>query len=235
MLAYEVRTFALGGRSYLLLPKLVPAQVELISRRLEGLGFRVNSRGILSAKNEGKSVHVDSQGLCWSNVDVTDEVGPVVPELLSLPKQPASYGKVAGMYLNTVPHTLNRKVRFSLRVETGRNWRLLREHGFSGLSPDEHLVVSRVLALGGGRVQMVTDFPTADSRSRVIGKRLYYTSSLDAAEAVETLRMAGEEKRRNSYLPDDGILELESPISRALTAWEDAFHDLGEWCYFELR
>jgi hypothetical protein len=233
MLTYELLQLDIGDRSLILMPRLVSAQLDLLSARLSSLGFRVTTGSLLTAKRPGQTIHISSSGYCLSNQDPTDHVAPAIPELLAVPKQSVPATALMGTYLQTKHSAPGVAVRFTPRIESGILWTELRRADNCGLTPDEHFVLRAVLKAASGRCTLLTDFPVEGSRIKVIGRRQYYISSLTLSEASSTLRVAGRRGERNSYLPRDGIVRLASlrPFShRQLVGISNG---LGEWCYLQ--
>lgn len=233
MLSYELLQLRLGDREYLLLPKLVPAQLEILAGRLSQAGFDVAAAATITARRPGQVIHVSPAGLCWSNLDPSDAIAPVIPDLLGVQKRPARVGAVLGEYFRARRVGQSVSLRLSLRVESGPLWTRLRKADACGLAPDEHSVVSAVLAACSGRCAMLTDFPVEGSKVRVLGNRQYYSSSLACSEAASTLRLASRKEARNSYLPEDGVMSLGSMNRIPHGQWVDVLRGLGGWCYLD--
>jgi hypothetical protein len=77
----------------------------------------------------------------------------------------------------------------------------------------------------------LSDYPTDGCSVRIIGKRQYYESVVDPADAASDLRMVGSKGVRNVYLPRDGLMRFEGlklPIHAEMV---ELLRSLGEWCY----
>lgn len=229
---FRFSPFDLAGRQYLLLPKLNDAQAALLRLRLAEVGYRVVRGRELKATSGKAVIGVDRAGLCWTNGSLDDPIAPVIPKLLSLPKEPASAESMFESYcvIRATPEGV--VARLSLRMETSGLWDRLREAGVSALTPDELAVARLLLSHAVGKVSVLTDFPTESCRVRRIGRRQYYECRLDAREAAEGLRSSWERSPRSAYLPRDAILRVGSlrPISSEELAGGMA--SLGDWCGF---
>ncbi|HME19688.1 MAG TPA: hypothetical protein VKF15_08145 [Nitrososphaerales archaeon] len=233
MLRYELLQLTIGDTEYVLLPKLVPAQLEILANRLSKTGFHMTEGATLTARRPGQAIRVSPAGLCWSNRDPTDAVAPAIPDLLAVQKRPARGGAVLREYFQAKRAGRSPSLRFHLRVESGPLWTRLRRADACGLAPDEHSVVQTALAAGTGQCTMLTDFPVEGSRVRVLGRKQYYVSSLACSEAASTLRVAGRKEARNSYLPEDGCVSLGSMRNISHRQWIDVLKGLGGWCFWD--
>jgi len=231
-LRFRVHQFQLGGKHYLLLPKLNSSQVEVLAKRFAEIG--VVTRGALLVVNSRQGpISVSDAGLCWSSFDPGDVVLPAVPNLLSCPKEDAQMETVKARYLRTSRSQEGTTVRVLPRLESSSLWRELRASGGCALAPDEHAVVSTLLRGARRKCEMVTDFFVGGSVPLVYGRKRYFGSKLGPDEAALTLRVAGERGLRNSYVPNDGALGPISASALRRRNWLDLFGDLGEWCPFE--
>jgi hypothetical protein len=220
LLRFRVHQLVLGGRHYLLLPKLNRKQLDFLRRELGG----VSALGGPSHNSSETAIHVDRAGLCWSNRDPADAVLPLIPEILSMPKENATREAILGMYF-AADGTCG---SIRTRLEASSNWRRLRGAGECGLTPDEHAVAGSVIRAGGS-CTVVTDYASEGSSAEVWGRRRYFRSELPSSEILGSLRTVGERRDRNSYLPQDGLLKLRRQEgSEALSAVEE----LGDWCSF---
>ena len=233
LLKFELVGLSIGGKEYLLLPKLVPSQMEILADRLSKTGFAVERGPVLTAKRRGHVIRVSPAGLCWSNRDPSDAVGPAIPDLLEVRKVPVSLGELARLYFRMRRAGSRSYFHFTPRVESGPTWVSLRRAGASGLSPDERSVIRAAVGSFEGRCEVLTDFPLDGSRARLIGRRLYYASALTGPELSSTLRAVGVSAARNSYIPENASIALERPISTQ-ESLREAMRGLGEWCYFDL-
>jgi len=233
LLRYVPLQFSLGESEYLLLPKLVPSQLETLSDRLSETGFMVSAGTTLTAKRRGQTIHVSTAGICRSNRDPMDAVAPAIPDLLRAKKEPTPVSAVMSAYFRSERVGQRILLRFLPRIESGSLWARLRRTDTCGVTPDENSVASFVLSCGIGHCKMTTDFPLEGSRVRVLGGRQFYDSSLPCSEAAATLRLAGQRRERNTYLPEDGVVELDSIEHPARGRWVGLLKDLGEWCYLD--
>jgi len=234
MLEYTFQQLELGGRHYLLLPKLVHSQVDLLRSRLSSLGFVVRGKDELVAKRPGQTIHISPAGLCWSNLDPSDAVAPVIPSILNTPRQETALATLKRAYFDSRSRSHGVVVRFNLRLEAGPKWSELRARDECALSPDEHLVVRSVLAASSGLSLFLSDFPVRGSRVVIIGRRQYYHSYLAPHVAMATLRVAGRKGERNVYLPRDGIIRLRS-LDTSRDTLRRILNGVGAWCSQENR
>lgn len=230
MLSYAVRQLELAGRHYLLLPKLNSSQMDALAGRLEGLGRAVEAAPLLVARSPGGSVTVDPKGLCWGVLDPADLILPAVPGLLAIPREGARAGEIRGMYYRVAGMGRKTLLRLSTRVEASASWDRLRAAGDCGLSPDEHLVATRLLKPLDAPCRVVTDFIADNSLPFRVGRTTLFASDLTGSEVASTLRAGGERKARNTYLPRSGIIEIRGREIPSLP--DDDLDDLGDWCSF---
>ncbi len=235
MLRYRLHQLQLRKGMFILLPKLIPSQIDSLRQRLIGLGFAVTGDPRLTARRLRQTIHVNPAGFCWSSQDPTDAIVPLFPDLLAGPKQTVQLGVLKGSYFRAEPTQSGVDVRFSPRVDGGSLWTELRAAGDCGLAPDEASVVRAILSSASGKCRLLTDFPVEGSRVRLIGRRQYYESVLNTSEAAPTLRVVGRRAERNSYLPRNGAVHLESPNLPSRAEWVELFESLGEWCYLRTK
>ena len=232
MLRFKVHQLQLGGKYYILLPKLSAGQVGLLRERFSDLGYEVESKGLLSGRSRKGVIQVDPSGLCWSASDPADAVLPAMPALLACPKETIPAGALKRLYYAKVSQGSRQPViRFLPRMESGPLWRRLRSLGGCGLAPDEHLLLSALLKRSLAPCTLLTDYPTEGSSAKRFGTRTYFVSTLDPSEASATLRAVGERGIRNAYLPRDGLVSLNEPLLPEMEL-SVLFRELGEWCYF---
>lgn len=233
MLPFKVHELKVGDRNYILLPKLNRMQMEVISKRLIKSGFSVLSSGRLSAMSQEATIRIEPSGICWSAADPADAVLPAIPDILACPKEKVQAKELQGMYFTASRLKGISNVRLSTRIESFSNWDRLRTSGASGLAPDEHCVASFVIEEAAGNCQLLTDFPTEGSAPTLCGSKLYFESNIGATEALNTLGAVGRRQARNSYIPRAGILRL--AVTRfSSNKLAGLFHELGEWCSFEM-
>lgn len=231
MLRFKVHQLQLGGKHYLLLPKLNSFQVEILARRLAEIGTVHIGAALVVSSREG-TMRVSHEGLCWSSFDPSDAVLPAVPSLLSCPKEEVPVETVKGKYLRASQSKERVTYQLLPRLESSSRWRELRASGGCALAPDEHALVSFLLERVRGKCQMITDFHVDGSTALVLGRRRYFKSRLGPKETTSTLRAAGERLQRNSYIPMDGRIDLGLPFAPSPDDWSGLFAELGEWCPF---
>jgi len=214
---------------YLLLPKLNSLQMEILAKRFAVIGTVRRAASLVVSSKEGK-IRVSDEGLCWSSFDPSDAVLPAIPALLSCPKEMASMEAVKSKYFRTSRSSEGTTFHVLPRLESSSRWRELRASGGCALAPDEHAVVSFLLGRASGNCEMITDFPVEGSTPLVLGRKRYFDSRLNPAEAISTLRVVGEREQRNSYIRRDRSLRLSSVPAISRRDWIDLFADLGEWC-----
>lgn len=221
-----------GGLYFLPLPKLNLSQRGAIAARLKDLGYRLNIGRVLRASSSSGFLRVDSSGLATSNLDMLDPLAPIIPHLLEAKKESVPSDVLAGMYFDVRGARRKHIVRLKVRAESSTLWRELRAANESLLTPDEATAVRFLLSRAEGRVEVVTDYPTEESKVRQIGRRVYFSSMIDVAEFASNLRTVEGQKPRNAYLPTSAVLGLQhfhAPTEDELVRVLD---DLGEWCYF---
>jgi len=224
MLPFKVHHLEIRGKHYLLLPKLNDKQMGILVGRLERNRFSVLRASSILARSARGTIHVDSSGLCWGYFDPEDILLPVIPDLLSCPKQAIPLEAMKDLYFRSKGSS----ARMVTRVETGTAWKCLRASGDCGLTPDERAVTLEVVGEAGA-VRLVTDYSGADPTYHTFGHRRYFEMAVNSEEAESTLRSAGELRARNSYLKCDGGL---GPRMGILPHLRETFSELGEWCYF---
>lgn len=231
--AFRVNELDIVGRHYILLPKLNNAQMGALAIRLTESGFLVRRSNVISATSAKGVIHVDPRGFCWSVFDPSDEILPVIPDLLETPKEREPLPELMGSYFMFAKSSANTVVKMSTRVESSTLWKALRTSGECGLTPDEHAVVSFLFKKAKGECRLLTDYPTDGSTLRIYGRRRYHESELRPPDAGSTLRSVGRKAFRNSYIPRNGALMFESLDLPSREELAHLFQDLGEWCYFE--
>ncbi len=231
LLPFKAHHLQVGGRHYIILPKLNKEQTGIMVGRLAREGFSVRQGSSITAASSKCVIHVEPLGLCWSSSDPSDYILPSIPEILGCKKEATTVGALLGMYFATFSVHGSSIVRVSPRLESLGNWDGLRSSGGCGLAPDEHMVAQLVLGGARGSCSVITDFADAGSIPFYSGGRLYFRSRLPVRRASETLRVVGSAKRENSYLPRDGILRLPGLVldRRTLLAGVEG---LGDWCAF---
>jgi hypothetical protein len=234
LLRFRFHQIVLGDRFYLPLPKMTPRQMRLIRERLESIGFRTALKNTLRATKAGVTIVVDPSGLCWSNEALSDAIAPVVPEMLRCDKKTVSHRALRGLYFASERHGQELHLRLSPRMEFDSLWDELRATGACALTPDEKRVYSALLSRSPTDTPLLTDFPVQGCVVRRIGRREYYDSKLEPSEAASSLRVLGSKGERNSYLPRDSLLALQSTALREETMG-GFLDDLSEWCFMSAR
>jgi hypothetical protein len=206
-------------------------QLEIIQLRLASSGYAISRSKVLRAAKGTVVLHVNPAGLCWSNADITDVVAPIIPEMLEAKKDRTPLEAIKGGYFSISTAGRRSVLRFNPRVESSSFWGELRATNVCGLTPDECEVYSYVLSQTSGCCQVVTDYPTEGCRIRRIGRRQYYQSTVETAEAASNLRVVGEQRVRSVYLPKTNLIQLTSMPGLSPRDLEELFLNLGEWCY----
>jgi hypothetical protein len=160
-----------------------------------------------------------------------DILAPLIPEILEVKKMHQVFDGNSNPYYRTKSAGRQSFVKFTPRMESLSLWRELRMTGESGLSPDEALAIYHVLSPRNGRVEVVTDYPSANSKLLQIGNRMFYSSFLEVREFLSNLSIANEKKTRNAYLPRNPIVTVERLASAAEVPSKNLSNELGEWCY----
>ncbi len=221
-----------GGQYYLPLPKLNLSQQGAIAARLKDLGYRLNIGRVLRASSSSGFIRVNSSGLATSNMDMLDPLAPLIPRLLEAKKEGVPSQVLAGMYFDVRGARRKHIARLKVRAEGSTLWRELRAANESLLTPDEAAAVRFLLSRAEGRVEVVTDYPTEESKVRQIGRRVYFSSTIDVAEFASNLRTIDGRKPRNAYLPTSAVLALQHFQAPTKSELAKVLADLGEWCYF---
>ena len=231
LLSFTVNQVHLGRLHYILLPKLNRGQMQALSQRLGVPGYSNHLRGVLTARSDAGTIHVDPAGLCWSNADPADAILPAIPALLPERKERIPLEELKGMYFTSARIKGETVVKLRTRIEASSRWEALRASGGCGLAPDERAVALFLTERLEG-CNLLTDFSTDGSTPRRCGRRIYFDSMLGAADAMSTLRIACEIQTRNSYLPRDNVLRSRGHLSLSRRHLSELFVELGEWCYF---
>jgi len=232
LLRFKVFQFHLGGRHYLLLPKLNSIQMRAFARRFETKGYSINIGEAITARSGESIVHVLPAGFCWSSSDPSDAVLPAIPDILSFPKEASPLRKIESKFWKMASAKGDAVVRLTRRIEAYSLWDKLRASDQCGLSPDEHAVARFMMGRANRNCSVLTDYPTDVSVPKILGRRRFFDSSLSPGEAIATLRVAGGRDTRNSYLKRDGVMALGSITPPNRDDVLGLIEDLGEWCYF---
>jgi len=161
-----------------------------------------------------------------------DALAPVIPELLEAPKEQASLSELAGKYFAIRRMAGKHQLSLFTRAEGSSRWRELRAADESLLTPDEAAILRFLLRGAGGSVDVITDYPTEESRVNQIGRRVYYSSRIDVSEFSSNLRTIESSVGRGAYLPKSGILSPQRFRVPTRSALRGIIEELGEWCYF---
>ncbi len=230
MIPFRIHHFLLGGRHYILLPKLNQGQIGILTKRFAKAGRSVKVRGLITARLKEGTLHVSPDGLCWSAFDPSDSVLPAIPDLLAAPKERVPIQTLKAKYLRPASTGSKTPLRITTRIESSSSWDKLRASGDCGLAPDEHAVVSLLLKGSRARCSLVTDFPVTGSIPRICGRKRYYDSRLEIGEALSSLRVVGSRFPRNSYLARDGLFQLGEFRLPSSDDWRSLFHEVEDWC-----
>jgi hypothetical protein len=228
VLRFELRQLYVPSleRFFLPLPKLSVAQRRYLAEHLKERGFETRQvgGGRLSARKGAERIIVaGSVGLAKSSTDLLDPLGPVIPRLLKFPREgPAS----SSLYFELKKSKRFTEIQFFPRLESLRTWTALRADGLSGLTPDEALVLRRLLE-GAGDVEIdcVSTNPRDGSTPSQIFGKPYYRSRVPTREFLDSLRDIGFNPSGDTYLPRSSIIRL----ARAISLFDAV--ELGEWCY----
>jgi hypothetical protein len=231
LLPFKAHHLLVGNRHILPLPKLSSPQLQFLVGEIEKRGFVVRQEaGSVTATSQGPAVHLEQAGYCWSSKDPSDLILPLVPELLSFPKERVTAMEFSQMYFSAFLADGVPSVKARPRLEAASNWAKLRAIGDCGLTPDERLAASSLVGSADLVGPLVTDFPTDESSSMFIGRRMYFQSVVPGPEAGTALREVGEMKRRNCYVPRDGVFRNFGP-SLMMECSSEVASEAGEWCF----
>jgi hypothetical protein len=224
------------GKYFLPLPKLTDAQLRLLTAHLErrGFGVRLGSGPSKRVARKGaQRIAIDGAlGLAASAADVLDALAPAIPALLSLQREGSGKASAdaAALYFSLKRSGASTELQLFPRLESLRTWSCLRRDGLCGLTPDEAVVLKRVLgrASSSSQLECVTANPRQGSGAFQVGRRLYYKSTVPVAEFLNSLRTIDSSGADSaSYLPRDSVILLRGV--RVRTGVPPA--ELGEWCF----
>jgi hypothetical protein len=232
---FSLFEFKLGSKNYVLLPKLNSGQMSTIERELKERRFVIRPGQPMTAKRGQAIIKYDAAGLCWSESDLSDIMLPHIPELLASPKEEVPLAALKTLYFGIRTVGPRATIRLRPRLEGGPNWRELRRSGLCALAPDEHSVLAFLLEHASAPLNVITDFATEVSKSRIVSGRQLYEARIGAALVTSTLSSAEKQGTRNSYLPRDGALRLARFDPPSKQEYAELFEGLGEWCYFRAR
>jgi len=234
LLQFKVHQLDLGGRHYLLLPKLSPSQLKVIGEGLEARGFRVRKSRHLVARKGRDSLRILPSGYASSSMDLVDVIAPLVPSLLTTPKEPASLEFLSSLYF-TIGQEVPVGVRLMPRMESGRLWDLLRRGRTCGLAPDEHKVASTLIEGSDSVLNATADFPFEGASTRVLGATRYYLGRLPSKDYAARLTRAGSVGHRNSFLPRSGLVTFRGCKIPSRVKLIEVFEDIGDWSGYCLQ
>jgi hypothetical protein len=232
LLRFKVHQLKLGGKHYLLLPKLNRLQVGILEKRLAKSGFSVERGAVLTARSRQGAIYIAKSGLCWSFLDPSDSVLPAVPDLLASPREKVPLTSLKRAYLGVSKSGRASVAHLFPRLERSSLWTKLRATDGCGLAPDEHAVASFVLERATGRCEILTDFFVDGAMPHIYGRRRYFDSMLEPDEAASALRQVEARHPRNSYLSREGTIVLEGLRPFRELDWRALLEELGEWCFF---
>jgi hypothetical protein len=217
-------------RYFLPLPKMGEAHVAMLSSHLEDRGFDVRKSGggsRLLARKGAVRISIDGAlGLASSARDMLDALAPAIPSLLASPVE-GTGRDLGALYFSLKRSPESAELQFFPRLESSRTWDCLRREGLCGLTPDEASVLNRILHGSlSARIGCVTSRPRGGSTTLQEGRKLYYRSSVTAAEFLSSLRTTFSDPADSAcFLPKSSLIEL--PPTRLASVSQ---HDLGEWC-----
>ena len=218
---FRVRTFQLDGWHFLPLPKLNRLQQRVLNVRIKLVNERLP---------RGEKITYQQVGYVRARQDPLDTFATLLPALLRIQREPVPMDELQAMYYSIDAVSGRVIVRFNTRLESGRRWDILRKSGESGLTPDEHRVVSSLLSASKGSCTLVTDYPSEDSKAFRVGQRQYYLTDVPAKVAGNEIRPMGARGPRNAYLPRSGIMELEG-LRWSESQARETFSSLGDWSF----
>ncbi len=218
---FRVRTLHLDGWHFLPLPKLNRLQQRVLKARIKLVNERLP---------RGEKIMYQRVGYVRARQDPLDAVAPLLPALLRIQRQPVSLDELQAMYYSMDTISGRVVVRFNTRLESGGWWDTLRKSGESGLTPDEHRVVSSLLSASKGSCTLVTDYPTEDSKGLRVGQRQYYLTDVPARNVGNEIKSTGARGPRNAYLPRNGIVELEG-LRWSESQARETLGSLGDWSF----
>lgn len=207
-------------------------QAAVAARFLAGRGFKVRPGAHMVASRPDITLHLNSEGLCWSPNDPSDHILPLIPQLLDVPKEGIRPRPLTSMYFTRRHDTTIARV--TTRLEHSSTWKALRSQGISALTPDEHAMVGELLSHSEAAT-LLTDFPLLQSRLKRIGHRRYFESELPGREASATLRQLEGSGPRSSYLPRTCLVRLEQSSPLGYEEISDALDRAGDWCGYRLE
>jgi hypothetical protein len=222
------------GMYYLPLPKLTAAQVGGVASHLGARGFRVRMtgrEGKLTATKGVQRIAIDGRvGLAGSSDDMLDALAPAIPALLgSKGASGGETGNVGERYFSVRQSRGGVRLQLFPRLESLRTWTCLRRDHICGLTPDEVLVLTRLLgkASRDRQVKCVTSIPREGSKPVQVGRKLYYESALPVAEFLSSLATIETGSGPSAcYLPRDSVIV----VPRTTVETRVSSEDLGEWC-----
>jgi len=228
VLKYEVRQIYLQdkGLYYLPIPKLNTAQFDFIAEDLRARGYSVTRGRRINARIHGSSFALSQAGLAWSSSELLDAVVPSVARVLGFSKQPS---KVNPYFVTKSGGSV--EVQFFPRLEGLGHWTSLRRQDECGLTPDEALILRRLLGDSKAELECLTDYPVEGCRPMQVGRHQYYHSRVSSAEFLSNLRTISKKRNTNCYLPRTSVLK-----AKRIASTDDASlsGELGEWCFLEL-
>ena len=236
MVDFKLRQISLQKKHkyFLPLPKLNGAQLEILLERLINLGFKLRAGSNVKATLGSNVVWLRGAGIAYSNSDLIDPIGPIIPKLFEVGKTRVTPQSLAEMYYSTKRDGERLRIRFNPRIESFSTWRELRFVDESGLTPDEALVLKTLLRHARGRIRVIADYPSDTARVVQIGRRVYFDSSLEVEEFVSNIRVLGERNQRNTFLPQNCMLDLVNFKLPRVNELRRLSEELGEWCYYSI-
>ncbi len=230
MLRFELHQLYVPSldRFFLPLPKLTVAQTAFLAEHLEERGFEIrqSSQTRLSARKDAERMAVDGWvGIAKSRTDLLDPLGPAIPRLLRFPRE-TLLSRASASYFELKRSNRVTEVQLFPRLESLGTWTGLRADGLCGLTPDEALVLRRLLEdERSTEIDCVSANPRQTSTPSQVRGRRFYRSRVPAKEFLASLRDIGLNPNGDIYLPRGSTIRL----SRAGSDLN--VDELGEWCY----
>jgi hypothetical protein len=234
LLLFKFHQIELHGRWFVLLPKLTHSQLETLAERLRGLGFKTAGQDPLRATKDRTRIVLERRGLCSSNRDLLDVLAPAIPSILETGTEAVSLRELCGAYFRIKTEGGSTVLSLLPRLESSSTWDALRVSGSCGLTPDEKAVYSFLVSRPGIRSRILTNYPSDECSVRMIGRKQYYSCSVEGPEASFNLCEVGVAKSRSAYLPRDSIIRF-SPFVLGEGSLRSVLAGLGEWCFLTAK
>ncbi|MDA4117706.1 MAG: hypothetical protein OK455_05105 [Thaumarchaeota archaeon] len=235
MLRFELHQLYVPSldRFFLPLPKLTGDQIRFLVEHLKERGFKVKHLGQTrwSAKRRSDTIRLDgSRGLAKSSSDLLDSLGPAIPRLLTFPRVGHPIG-ASGLYFQVKTSGNFTEIQLFPRLESLTTWTRLRGDGLCGLTPDEALVIRRLLEGGDADIECVSATPRQGSKPRQVGRNQYYASRISAQDFLASLRDISLNPAGDAYLPRGSVITLTRTAGTRRASPKFDADELDEWCY----